>query len=77
MLTLKYFGRLQELTGRSEESMPAEQNTVAELKAFLEKKYPDLAQASFTVAVDQQIAEETKDISGASEVALLPPFSGG
>ena len=76
-VTLKYFGRLEELVGAAEETLDLQAGTVAELKQAITAKYSDLADASFTIAVDQQIAEDQQTIQPGAEIALLPPFSGG
>ena len=76
-VTLKYFGRLEELTGTAEESIDLNAKTVGELREAITAKYTDLASASFTIAVEQQIAADQQTIEPGAEIALLPPFSGG
>lgn len=39
--------------------------------------YPSLADVSFRLAVDKNIVTEKVDLQENSEIALLPPFSGG
>lgn len=74
---VQYFGRLEELTGKSEEQIKAQANTVAELRAAITNLYPGMAEASYSVAVNQQIADGSQTIDTEAEIALLPPFSGG
>lgn len=40
-------------------------------------RYPDCAAVPFRIAVDQRIVRPGEEISGGTEVALLPPFAGG
>lgn len=75
-LNIKYFGMLAELTQCSEETMVVEATTIDELLEQLFDKYPGLQEKDFQVAQDQQIVLKENNIT-ASELALLPPFSGG
>lgn len=74
---MQYFGRLEELTGKAEEQIKAQASTVEELREAITALYPNMAQASYSVAVNQQIAEGSQTIDTEAEIALLPPFSGG
>jgi molybdopterin synthase sulfur carrier subunit len=47
------------------------------LLAKLKSKFPSLANMSFRVAVDKNLIFEKVILTERSEVALLPPFSGG
>lgn len=47
------------------------------LLSELTSRYPDLAQARYTIAVDRQMVKENTLLKNGSVVALLPPFSGG
>lgn len=53
--------------------------TVAELRAALLQAHPALAPVlpGLLIAVDSEYATEETPLSGASEVALIPPVSGG
>lgn len=75
--TIKYFGRLEELTGTAEETLDLAASTVGELRAAVVDKHSALKEASYRIAVDHQIAEDTTLLNTGAEVALLPPFSGG
>ncbi len=54
-------------------------STVADLKQLLDSRYPSLAGlwSRLAVAVDGEIATDDQEIPENSEVALLPPVSGG
>lgn len=43
----------------------------------LKDEFPILGDLSFRVAVDKNLISENVTLSEGSEVALLPPFSGG
>jgi molybdopterin converting factor small subunit len=48
-----------------------------QLKMELLKKYPLMAGKQFVIAVDKKIVLTNTPITEKSEIALLPPFSGG
>ena len=75
-IRVKYFGILTDITGNYEELIDLDSVVVSDLLEFLFKKYPELQTKEFQVAVNQEIANPNTEIRG-SEVALLPPFSGG
>jgi molybdopterin converting factor small subunit len=54
-----------------------EGTTLKELRQIFFNKYPALIHIPFSIAVDKVIRDEAYVIVGFSEVALLPPFSGG
>jgi molybdopterin synthase sulfur carrier subunit len=75
-LKIKYFGLLAEVTNCQEEYVNSSLSTVKDLLDLLNKKYPELKEKDFQVAQNNSIvALET--IINNTEIALLPPFSGG
>jgi molybdopterin synthase sulfur carrier subunit len=70
------FGRLTEIIGAASLQWPVTPNT-DELKASLEERFPELKGKTYAIAVDKKVAAGTVILSSASEIALLPPFSGG
>jgi molybdopterin synthase sulfur carrier subunit len=48
-----------------------------ELYVMLLKKYPQLKEKAFVISIDQKIISENTPITSSSEIAILPPFSGG
>lgn len=52
-------------------------NSTNELLDILHEKYPQLKEMKFTLSVNRNIANQNVSINAGSEVALLPPFSGG
>jgi len=75
-LKIKYFGLLAEITGRSEEELEFSKTSVSELTEMLFEKYPALKEKDFQVAQNHEISSNKATITK-SEIALLPPFSGG
>lgn len=51
--------------------------TADELLNLLYEKYPQLKNIKFTLSINRNIANKNVAINAGSEVALLPPFSGG
>lgn len=77
-MKLKIFGKLTEIFNTDEYNFSLENNiSIAELKLMLDKEFPRLKETTFLVAVDGIKADNTQLISDASEIALLPPYSGG
>ena len=75
-ITVRYFGLLTDITGKNEERVEFEQSTVSQLLESLFHRYPELRSKDFQIAMDHELVEREAFISG-SEIALLPPFSGG
>lgn len=75
-LTIKYFGMLIEVTQCTEETVPFTEGTISDLLKQLFKKHPLLEEKAFKVAQNQSLVNEDEIVSH-SEIALLPPFSGG
>lgn len=79
-MTIKLFGITREIVGASHIPVPDNQKfkTVADLKTWLYGQYPNLKQLkSIAVAVDHAYAEDHEALGVASEIALIPPVSGG
>jgi molybdopterin converting factor small subunit len=69
------FGMIAERAGTSELTVSA-MSTHA-LKRELEDRVRGLADLSYALAVDRTIVHEDRPLTGAEEIALLPPFAGG
>jgi molybdopterin converting factor small subunit len=69
------FGRLVDIAGSS-----VFINGVADTDSLinaLHNTYPALAKAKYMIAVDKRVITSNTLVNEKSEVALLPPFSGG
>ena len=75
-LKIKYFGLLTEVTNCQEEYVNISLNTVKELLDLLYKKHPKLKEKDFQVAQNNSIVILETKLDN-TEIALLPPFSGG
>ena len=74
------FGITRDITGKQKITVPADQQpaTVADLKIWLRREFPGLKRlSSLAVAVDSEYAEDEAAIDIHSEIALIPPVSGG
>ncbi len=70
------FGQLKEILNADF----IEMKDVGDSDILMEKlkgKFPALTDISFRVAVDKNLISENIVLSESSEIALLPPFSGG
>jgi molybdopterin synthase sulfur carrier subunit len=70
------FGQLKDQLGKTIIVVP-EVNTIDELKKELIRLYPELSNTKFVIAVDRKIIPGNIILNKESEIALLPPFSGG
>ena len=75
-LKIKYFGVLAEITNCSEETITYTKGSVSDVLMLLFEKYPALKETDFQVAQDLEIVSKDTLLLE-SEIALLPPFSGG
>jgi len=79
-MELLLFGITRDIVGRHKLAVPAQEaiHTVAGLKAWLGKQYPAIQHlASLAVAVDNEYAQDDDLLQPESEIALIPPVSGG
>jgi molybdopterin converting factor small subunit len=75
-LNIMVFGQLTDITGSETVSV----NDVTDTELLLEKLYkqfPLLKEKKFLIAVNQKIINSKTEIGSQSQIALLPPFSGG
>ncbi len=70
------FGQLRDLAGSNRISINAMSDT-NELQKELNIRYPAFANTKYAIAVDKKIISKTVPLNAESEIALLPPFSGG
>ena len=75
-LNIKYFGLIAEITNCNEEILDFFFFFCSCLLELLFQKYPTLVEIDFQIAQNQEIISKNTIITG-SELALLPPFSGG
>jgi sulfur-carrier protein len=76
MARVLLFGRLADIAGWRERQVEA--STLAELRSALAEDLGDALDArGIHAAVDLAIVREDVALTGASEVAFLPPMSGG
>lgn len=76
MLRVKAFGKIAEILQQEEFLMERVESTDA-VKAYLGSHYPALKHLNYQIALDKKIMSGDASLIGISEVALLPPFSGG
>lgn len=77
-MKLKIFGKLTDIFHGNEYDLDSENiKSVSELKIKLYEKFPDLKESTFLIIVNGVKASDNETISETSEIALLPPYSGG
>lgn len=75
-IRIYFFGQLTDVTGVQQVTVPVMPDS-AQLEQWLLKQYPGLAAKKYRIAVNNQLIAGTTSLARDSEVALLPPFSGG
>ena len=75
-MTVKVFGQLVDIIGSNSFDVADLTNT-NELINTLQEKYPVLKDSKFKIAVNRNIIQSNTKLLSNSEIALLPPFSGG
>jgi len=70
------FGSLVDVFGKKQLQL-AQVNDTDTLRLALIATYPSIRDAKFVISVDKKITVENTAIDTTSEIALLPPFSGG
>ncbi|QQL50737.1 molybdopterin converting factor subunit 1 [Mucilaginibacter ginkgonis] len=74
------FGITKDIVGQSQLTLPEGETVgnVSQLKTWLCKQYPEFNNlSSLAIAVNSEYADDDTLIDSQSEVALIPPVSGG
>lgn len=73
-----HFIQLKELPSQTsihlKDDIQYDTNSITE---SLKIKFPELSKMKFVISVDRNIIHENTIIHSSSEIAILPPFSGG
>ncbi|MBU7024387.1 MAG: MoaD/ThiS family protein [Theionarchaea archaeon] len=72
---VKYFGVLRQRTGKKEEYVEREVETVGDVIQSLRNDYG--LEPGFLVAINRKIVSSTERLSEGDEVAVFPPVVGG
>jgi len=70
------FGKIAEFIPQQKISIVNITNT-DELRAYLEKNFPDLAGTKYKLALNKNVVQVKTEINNNDVVAIMPPFSGG
>lgn len=77
MINILLFAHLQEALGESKLSIELSDVTVAQLKEWMEKHYPQLSLQQIMTAVNEEFATDSTFIKSGDTIAFIPPISGG
>lgn len=77
MINILLFAHLQEQVGESQLKVALSDVTVAQLKEWLEKQYPQLSLQQIMTAVNEEFATDTTIVQSGDTIAFIPPISGG
>ncbi|MBO9659325.1 MAG: MoaD/ThiS family protein [Chitinophagaceae bacterium] len=75
-LTIRCFGQLTELLGGDKLVMPIVSDSDELLRSLI-NKYPFLLTTKFIVSIDRKVIRTKTQLTSESEIAIMPPFSGG
>ena len=75
-MKLKVFGQLTDLIGSNDIEI-AHATDTDNLIETLQMKYPALKNFKYKIAVNRNIIQSSTSLNDDTEIALLPPFSGG
>ncbi|MGM5629456.1 MoaD/ThiS family protein [Apibacter raozihei] len=76
-MNIKIFGKLTDIFQTEEYLLNEKITTVSDLKQKLEVLFPSLQSLTYLVIVNNENTQDNDSISTNSEIALLPPYSGG
>ena len=82
MIKLIYFGRLSDVTGKTEEllDLPETLETAGDLRNWLDLRFDAqgaLLEPTVRIALDQEIIFDGTPLGAAQEIAFMPPVGGG
>lgn len=70
------FGQLKDITGKSELTLYDIPDTDTLIQT-LQSLYPALTSTKFAIALNKKVINTNTSLDGDTNIALLPPFSGG
>ncbi|QNL50158.1 MoaD/ThiS family protein [Olivibacter sp. SDN3] len=76
-ISVFFFGQLTDITGCAIMQLKDEVQDTDQLDNLLKERYPLLQQSKYVITVDRTIIRENRRLTPDTEIALLPPFSGG
>ncbi|MBP2831074.1 MoaD/ThiS family protein [Aquimarina sp. U1-2] len=78
-MRVKTFGISKDIIGESTLTLNVDKPmTVSDLKEFLNKQYPKMSTiGTYSIAVNQEYADNHQNLYLDDEIAIIPPVSGG
>jgi molybdopterin synthase sulfur carrier subunit len=77
VINILLFAHLQEAVGESKLTVELSDVTVAQLKEWMEKHYPQLSLQQIMTAINEEFATDTTIVNSGDTIAFIPPISGG
>ncbi|MEP6465408.1 MAG: MoaD/ThiS family protein [Parafilimonas sp.] len=75
-MIIKIFGQLIDVIGKENLAFDVVEDTNALIKK-LQEMYPPLTNLKYAIAINKKIIQNNTALKQDTEIALLPPFSGG
>lgn len=73
---IHFFGQLTDIT-QCQSFFAEDVKDTEILQKVLFENFPGLEKSKFMIAVNNKIVRDKTEISSASKIAIMPPFSGG
>jgi len=77
VINILLFAHLQEAIGKSELRVDLADNTVGQIKEWMENQYPQLSLQNIMTAVNEEFATNQMIVKDGDTLAFIPPVSGG
>jgi len=77
VINILLFAHLQEVVGESKLTVDLSDVTVAQMKDWMEKHYPQLSLQQMMTAINEEFATDTTIVRSGDTIAFIPPISGG
>lgn len=77
-INILYFGMIAEWKGETQELCEVSEGTkLFEMKQKAMNEIPDLQSINYSMAINQHMVTEDKELFEGDELAFFPPFAGG
>ena len=77
MINILLFSYLQETIGKATLHADLANQTVSQVKAWMEEQYPEISLQHVMTAVNEEFALDTTVVKEGDTIAFIPPISGG
>ncbi|MGC8565058.1 MAG: MoaD/ThiS family protein [Thermoplasmata archaeon] len=76
-LKILYFGIFRDITGKYSEIIDFEGKYLVDLKEYIKKKYPEIADDNMIISINFRYIENNPELNENDEIAIMSPVNGG